>query len=306
MNILICLEILWYIACLLVSFPLIKIIRDHIHDQPVANITVIDLTYSDCMVSIHVFGVIYSSSIVGCLMSDTMTLHFFPALILGEIMFTTVCYILVTLTITATLRFVTLVNNSEESGIQSLGPDDIAIWKIILFSLATAVAIPLIGLMFFQSIPSFSIVLFDSNVVPLSIVLSQDPYSYVYLVLIAIAVLTNVITKLYSTLILKTITPNSPHHFSLSVETALTFLLVIILQSLSTFLNRKYRFYFYYPIIFMFCCDIFPLMIIAKNKSMSKNLKDNILLFFDKFSCLFLESCQHSSNTPITVIIKDN
>jgi hypothetical protein len=138
-------------------------------------------------------------------------------------MFIPVCYILYTLTITATLRLVTLVNHSEEYGIQSLGPDNIAIWKIRLLSLATSVATPLIGLIFFQSIPAFSIVLFEAKVVPLSIILSNDPYSYVYLVSIIFALVINTITKLYSTFILHTLTPKSIHHFSLSLGTALIF-----------------------------------------------------------------------------------
>jgi hypothetical protein len=53
----------------------------------------------------------------------------------------------------ATLRLISLVNKSEQSGIQSLGPDNVAIWKIRVFSLSLAITIPLIGLIVFQSIP---------------------------------------------------------------------------------------------------------------------------------------------------------
>jgi hypothetical protein len=54
---------------------------------------------------------------------------------------------------TATLRTISLLNNSEELRIQSLGPDDEAIWKIRIMSISVSVTIPTIGLIFFQSIP---------------------------------------------------------------------------------------------------------------------------------------------------------
>ena len=88
------------IICLLISFLLVKIIQDHINNQSPVSITVIDLTYSDCLTSLFCFGIVYSSGIIGCLASENFTLSFFPSLIIGEAMFISICYILCALSIT--------------------------------------------------------------------------------------------------------------------------------------------------------------------------------------------------------------
>ena len=105
MSFLVTVVIFWLIICLVISHLLIKIIRDHIHNRSPASITIIDLTYSDCLVSSFCFGIVYSSGIIGCLVSENLTLNFFPALILGELMFISVCYILCALSITGQLTF---------------------------------------------------------------------------------------------------------------------------------------------------------------------------------------------------------
>jgi hypothetical protein len=98
------LVIFFLIICLLISFLLIKIVRDHIHNQSVGSITVIDLTYADCLAVSFCFGIIYSSGIIGCLISEDLTLNFFPSLILGEAMFVSVFYIMCAFSITGQLN----------------------------------------------------------------------------------------------------------------------------------------------------------------------------------------------------------
>ena len=95
--------ILWLIICLAISLVLIQIIYDNIHNQSPASITVIDLTYSDCLASSFCFGIVYSSGIIGCLISENLTLNFIPALILGEAMFIAVFYTMCALSITGYL-----------------------------------------------------------------------------------------------------------------------------------------------------------------------------------------------------------
>ena len=156
------LVILWLVSCLAISFILIKTICDHIRLKAVSSVTVIDLTYSDCLICLHCFGIIYSSGIIGCLLTKTQTLDFIMSLIIAEAMFFSVCYILCGLTITAILRLISLVKNSEEFGIQSLGSDDVAIWKIRILSHTISFGLPFVGLIFFQSIPGFFIFLNNS------------------------------------------------------------------------------------------------------------------------------------------------
>ena len=50
MHLLNILVILWLVLCLAVSFVLIKTIYDHIRLKAVSSVTIIDLTYSDCLI----------------------------------------------------------------------------------------------------------------------------------------------------------------------------------------------------------------------------------------------------------------
>ena len=105
------------LICLVISLLLIKIIRDHIRNQSPASVTIIDLTYSDCLASSFCFGIIYSSGIIGCLISEDLTLNFVPALILGELMFISVCYILCALSVTGQLIFPKSDNSGKFFGV---------------------------------------------------------------------------------------------------------------------------------------------------------------------------------------------
>ena len=109
MHLLNILIILWFILCLAISFIFIKTICDHIRLKAVSSLTIIDLTYSDCLICLHCFGIIYSSGIIGCLLTRSQALAFITTLIIAEAMFISVCYILCGLTITAILRLISLV-----------------------------------------------------------------------------------------------------------------------------------------------------------------------------------------------------
>jgi hypothetical protein len=93
-----------------------------------------------------------------------------------------------------------------------------------------------------------------------------------------IALITNATPKLYSIFLAKNFeSDHSKGKFVVSLENALAFSMVILLQIFASYFDREFRLYFNYPMILIFCCDIFPLMIILKNKKMKQNLKNIIL-----------------------------
>jgi hypothetical protein len=288
MNFLVNSVVLWFISCLVMAFIFIKTICDHLRFKAVSSVTIIDLAYSDCMISLFCFGLTYSAGIIECLLNQSQTLDFVPSLVIGEAMFISVCYILCGLTITAILRLTSLVRNSEQFGIQGLGPDDVAIWKIRMISVAISFGIPLTGLLFFQSIPGFFVVLANYNSIPLSEIAKLDPYNFAYIIPIFIAAFANLLPKIYSTFLVKKLKTSTESHskFLISLNIAIAFSFIISTQILSSYLSRVYRLHFYYPMVVFFSCDLIPLVIIMKNPSMMKRLEElfpeNIQLTFKK------------------------
>ena len=270
------LVILWFVLCLAISFILIKTICDHIKLKAVSTVTIIDLTYSDCLICLHCFGIIYSSGIIGCLLTKTLTLDFITSLIIAEAMFISVCYILCGLTITAILRLISLVKNSEEFGIQSLGPDDVAIWKIRIVSHAISFGLPLVGLIFFQSIPGFFAFLNNTNAMSPSEIGQFDPYNFVYTLPVIIAAIVNIMPKIYSVYLVQRLNTSAyfPSKFLISLNNAIGFSLIITGQILSAYLSREHRMYFYYPLVVFLSCDVIPFIIIKQNPLIIKRFKE--------------------------------
>ena len=65
------------------------------------------------------------------------------------------CNSLWSLTIIGILRFISIIKNSEQAGIQSLGLDYVALWKIRFISIAFTSIIVLSGSWFFNVFPAF-------------------------------------------------------------------------------------------------------------------------------------------------------
>jgi hypothetical protein len=222
------------------------------------------------------------------LASSTTTLPFLAALILGEAMYVSILYVLCAFTITTILRFISLVTNSEQSGIQSLGPDYIAIWKIRIISGVFTFTLPAVGLLCFQSIPGFFYTLYNTDSIPPGLIFEQDPYDYILLLPILIAVIANVVLTSYSAFLIHKLEHVlvSREKFVFSLECIVALLFVIVLQISSANFDRIYRLYFYYPIIMMCCCNVFPLLIIFNNKTMKKHF---LILVSKPFQFSFLK-----------------
>ena len=237
------------VLSMIISLVFVITICNHIKFKAVSSITITDLTYFDCIICLYCFGIVYSSGIIGCLLTETHLLDFIPALIIGEAMFISVCYILCGLTITALLRLISLVTNSEESGIQTLGPDDIAIWKIRIVSHARCFGIHAVGFFCFQFIPGFFIVLSNPQAYPFIGVIQVDTYTAVYLVPLISALVSNLLSKSYAAVVNRKMKLSSPSHtkFLLSLNNSIAFVIIIAVQISGSYISRIDRCYFYYP-----------------------------------------------------------
>ena len=131
-------------------------------------------------------------------------------------------------------------------------------------------------------ISGFFYVLKNSNTVSLSEISKQDWFNWLYWIPVFIALITNTAPKIYSVFLVKNLkSENASRKFLVSLENAVAFSLVILLKILGPFLDRIFRLYFYYPMILMFCCDVFPFLIIMKHNKMKNDLKTFFSTAFD-------------------------
>ena len=252
---------LWMLLCLVVSFCLVGIIRNGIRNKAVAIITVIDLTHSDCMLSVFSFGSVYASSLIGCLMSESKTLGLTSSWIFATLMYATVCYTLCALTITATLRC------------YCFGQQLWTVWNPILrtwrhwYSKDSSLFISrhffliLIGLLCFQSPPGFFYSLYKKQTIPPLQIQEQDPFNTVYTIPLFVALIANSVAKLYSAILRRQITPIETSFFTSFEE---------------CYFIPICRIFCFYAIILMMCCDIFPLVIIKKKSKMKQEFQDKV------------------------------
>ena len=266
--------IIWIMACLLISSFLKFAIVRQIHSKPLLHSTVIDLSYADCFVLLYLFEVIFALSDILCLTSETAALSFELSFALSIIIYFILCTCLWSLTVTGTLRLVSLVTGSEETGIQSFGPDHLAIWMIRLISLTLSAILMLSGIMIFNSIPIFFYMLYIPEHTPISEIYQQDPFIRIYLIPLIFAAMANAAPRVYCIFISRKIFGHVDDKFMLSLENVLAFPLVILMLGLSQFHDRYTSLAISYPFILMFSSVIIPALIVLKNEQTKKLLLD--------------------------------
>ena len=120
------------------------------------------------------------------------------------------------------------------------------------------------------------------------------------LVPLVVAVVANATPRLYSALLVKKLhlDVHSEDKFLMTLENAIAFLIVIGLQVLSSYMDRKCRLFVYYPIIMFLICDIFPFVVIMKNALMEKMFKVELSRSFQSLvkPCLLILNYTKRSN----------
>ena len=103
---------------------------------------------------------------------------FWHALVVSKIYLFAFYYIMTCMIFTLSLRLLSVVRLSEEAGIQCLGPDNVAIWKVRYSSLTVSIGI---SLLLFNNISSFQL-LFHPELNPIQVRVSwkQNSFSIIF------------------------------------------------------------------------------------------------------------------------------
>jgi hypothetical protein len=120
----------------------------------------------------------------------------------------------------------------------------------------------------------------------------------IYWIPVISATMTNGVSKVYKTFLVRQLFKDNPEKYVFSLETSLILPIVFLLALASLFMNRIDRLLFYDPLIVMFACNVVPLWIIFQSKSMYQSLIGQYreLMFF--ISVLF-KKCRTTAVSPI-------
>ena len=264
-------SISWMLICIVISIPLFKIIYDYIQTKPIVEITIIDLAYSDCLFFLFSFCFIFTIGISACLLSETTYLGFTFALIFSWTSYFALCSSLWSLTITGLLRFISIIKNSEQAGIQILGPDNVGIWKIRWISIVLTSCLLFSGYFFFHTSPSLFYTLYNQEAT-----LKPTIHSKVYWIPMITVTLANAVPKLYSTILKRKLFSSNPERYVLSLETSLSFPFLILLLAAFQFTTRANRLLYYDPLLVMFGSIVIPMIVILQNKKTNQPISEHI------------------------------
>ena len=275
-------SICWMSTCILIAIPLFKTIYSNIHNKPIVAITIIDYAYSDCLFFLFCFCFSFAIGVSACLLSETTTLSFSLSLLLSVASYFVFCNSLWSLAITGTLRFISIIKNSEQAGLQRLGPDYIAVWKIRLISFGLTSCLLLTNQIVFDIFPPFFYTLYYKETKP-------ETFKFIHKINwipIVLVILANTVPKLYNAFLKHKLFSKIPEKYAFSLETSLSFPLFILLAVASQFTTRINRLIYYDPMIIMFGCNVIPLMVIIQNKNMGQQIKEQTLQFMSQIHVL--------------------
>lgn len=217
------------------------------------------------------------------------------------------------------LRFITLLRNSEAKGLQLLGPENVAIVKTRLISILLAAAFEGVLVLYFDIHSGIYNLMHDFETDSILHTVRSDMYKTLFMVLPTLALLVNLVTKMYSLWIKRKMQHSAeifPIHgdianyfsneelFSVSLEAALGIPLWMIFAIFASFANREWRLILFLPFQLMLKNIVFPIYIISKNNKM----KSNAMLIFlclvkEKFNKLFKTIQMHANKVkPESVV----
>ena len=267
--------IVFIVTILLFSIPLTLIIYKSISEKPIASQSLIDLLYRDCILSNYANILAFATAIIGCLSSEKLTLNFVASAVFSISCFVCVSFISLLLSFSGILRLISIVRNSEEKGIQLLGPDDLAIWIVRSASISISLIFTLTMSFVFNTFPGLYYFLNQDESFDVVDLGKTNPGVNLFAIFPAVAALINIVCKIYS-LVAKqkmvsadmTMATKPRFSFSFSLGGAILICFPLFAAGLTTFLKRRERFYFSYPAFFFTFDLLVPLFIISRNEKM--------------------------------------
>jgi hypothetical protein len=188
-----------FLTILFISGILYWIVHQHISKKALIDETIIDLTYKECLIYIFFLAISLGIAFISCMLANENSLELLLSILLSDVVVffidTTSNY----LSIGCILRILTMINNSEQQGLQLLGPDDRAIIKIRIFSTAFSLFTIIFGNLILNSFPPILRLLTGNLSLSTSSGFKNDPAAMIYYisptVAAALVILTNIVSN---------------------------------------------------------------------------------------------------------------
>ena len=185
-----------YLTIVFISGILNSIVYQHISKKALIDQTILDLTYKECLVNIFLMTFSLSVALISCLIANENSLEFIPALLLSNVVFFLICTTSNFLSVSCVLRILTIINNSEEEGLQLLGSDNKAIIKIRILSTGISLFIIIFGNLILNSFPPIWALLLENQNLSTVFVVKKDPGTFIYFISPIIAAVLVISTNL--------------------------------------------------------------------------------------------------------------
>jgi hypothetical protein len=196
-----------------------------------------------------------------------------------------------------------LIKKSEEAGLQILGPENIAIVKIILVSVLLSAIFESSLVFFFNTHTAFLNLLHGTETISIVKGVSENKYQGLFFVCPFLAILINGMIKIYSVRMKKQMEHSIPvftvqqwhteqnssdEKYSVSLGSVIGIPSIFIFTIFSSFANRELRLTFFCPFTVMLFSVVFPLIIILKirtcihilRSTVSNQWETNFMTFF--------------------------
>jgi hypothetical protein len=312
------LVIFWLTINIAISLPLNKIIYNHISVKSLLTTTLVDMIYRDTIIYLYLLISTASTALVHLLLENgsSLTLNYnFSVFYATTVMFFMGC-VTASLVLSGSLRFLSLLRNSEAQGLLILGPENIAIKKVRLLSMIASFTFQCVMIFKLDAHSGLFYLLSEPESKSHFEGYQENYYTTLYLVWPISAIAINAITKIYSihlrkglnnTVSIFTIESQEPTNiqctekFSFSLNAVIAIPLMIAFAVVSSVANRQTRLLILYPFQMTLMGVVLPLLIILKEQKMNNIIFEKMSLFdLNKFSFSSCKKLMSSSITPAT------
>ena len=279
-------SVIWLILNLVVSVPLLHTVFSHLKEKNPVLVSLIDLVYRDLLVYLYSLCFFLTVSIIHCLfqLQTGQALGYWTSevyTIIQEILGTSLFSSLI---ISGVLRFLTLWSRSEETELQLLGPENVAIVKLRFMSAFLSITFEAVMVGYFKVHTGIFVLL--HSLVPISITsdINNTRSKIIFALLPVASLVVNLGVKIYSMFLKRKLDAAirdiddrvaSIHSFCLPMDAILIVASTLTYSVLTSFADRTSRLLFYFPLHFTIILIGVPALAIAKNNKMKSHLAEN-------------------------------